>query len=78
MFKYIEKKIGVVFCIEIEPASLQGLKVEPPNKIGSRNRDHSQSEMKIDFINFNNWLGKLLITEDVEFDDEWKEIDNMF
>ena len=29
---------GVVFCVEIEPASLQGLKGEPSDKIVSRNR----------------------------------------
>ena len=28
-------------CVEIEPASLQGLKDGPSNKIGSRNHHHS-------------------------------------
>ena len=36
-FKYIEKRKRRCFCVEIEP-SLQGLKGEPSNKIGSRNR----------------------------------------
>ena len=36
------------FCVEIEPASLQGLKGEPSNKIGSRNRHH------LHFIYFTN------------------------
>ena len=33
----LRKGRGVVFCVDIELASLQGLKGEPSNKIGSRN-----------------------------------------
>ena len=38
LFKYIEKRKRRCFCVEIEIASLQGLKGGPSNKIGSRNR----------------------------------------
>ena len=36
--KCIEKRKRRCLCVEIEPASLQGLKGEPSNKIDSRNR----------------------------------------
>ena len=36
--KYVEKRKRRWFCVEIEPTSLQALKSEPSNKIGSRNR----------------------------------------
>ena len=38
------------FCVEIEPASLQGLKGELSNKIGSRNRHQYISH---NYINHN-------------------------
>ena len=40
----LRKGKGVVFCVKIELASLQGLKGEPSNKIDSRNRHHSHHE----------------------------------
>ena len=36
--KYIEKRKRRCFRVKIEPASFPGLKGEPSNKIGSRNR----------------------------------------
>ena len=41
LFKCIEKRKRRFFCVQIEPASLQGLKSESSNKIGSRNRHQS-------------------------------------
>ena len=38
---YIEKRKRRCLCVEIEPAILQGLKGEPSNKIGYRNRHQS-------------------------------------